>query len=135
MSLTNQDTGLYPASTVPQLQGIDYVELYVGNVTQSAHYFRTAFGFTPIAYAGLETGLRDRGSVVMRQGDCSLLLTTPLHSTGPVAEYVLQHGDGVKDIAFRVHNVEDVFNEAVRRGACPLQEPVALENEAGRVLK
>jgi 4-hydroxyphenylpyruvate dioxygenase len=71
----------------------------------------------------------------MQQGDCSLLLTALLHSTGPVAEYVLQHGDGVKDIAFRVENVERVFNEAVRLGAQPLQEPVVLEDQTGRVLK
>src|SRR5947207_3611250 len=114
MSLTNQGTDLYTASTVPQLQGIDYIELYVGNVIQASHYFRTAFGFTPIAYAGLETGLRDSTSVVMQQGECSLLLTAPLHSTGPVTAYVLRHGDGVRDIAFRVENVENVFNEAVR---------------------
>jgi 4-hydroxyphenylpyruvate dioxygenase len=135
MSLTNQGTDLQTPASVPHLQGIDYIELYVGNVTQAAHYFRTAFGFMPIAHAGLETGLRDRVSVVMQQGDCFLLLTAPLHSTGPVAEYVLQHGDGVKDIAFRVENVESVFNEVVRLGAQPLQEPTVLEDQTGRVLK
>ncbi len=104
-------------------------------MTQATHYFRTALGFTPIAYAGLETGLRDRASVVMQQGECSLLLTAPLHSTGPVADYVLQHGDGVKDIAFRVENVEKVFNESVRLGAQPLQEPAVLEDGTGHILK
>jgi 4-hydroxyphenylpyruvate dioxygenase len=135
MSFTNQDTAPRTASTLPQIQGIDYVELYVGNVTQAAHYFRTAFGFTPVAYAGLETGLRDRASIVMQQGECSLLLTAPLQATGPIAEYVLQHGDGVKDIAFRVENIEHAFGAAVRLGAQPLQEPTVLEDHDGRVLK
>jgi 4-hydroxyphenylpyruvate dioxygenase len=136
MSLTNQkSTDQQTTPTVPLLQEIDYIELYVGNVTQAAHYFRTAFGFTPIAHAGLETGLRDRTSMVMQQGNCSLLLTAPLHSTGPVAEYVLRHGDGVKDIAFRVENVEKVFNEAICLGAQPLQEPTVLEDHTGYVVK
>ncbi len=135
MSFTNHDTALRAASNVPSLQKIDYVELYVGNVTQAVHYFRTAFGFTPVAYAGLETGLRTSTSIVMQQGECTLLLTAPLGSTGPVAEYVLQHGDGVKDIAFGVENVEEVFNKAVHLGARPLQEPTVLEDQNGQILK
>jgi 4-hydroxyphenylpyruvate dioxygenase len=135
MSLTNQDAPLHATTNVPLVQSIDYVELYVGNVTQAAHYFRTAFGFTPIAYAGMETGVRDATSVCMQQGECTLLLTAPLHSTDSVADYVLRHGDGVKDIAFRVEQVEHAFNEAVRLGAQPVQEPTVLEDQAGRVLK
>lgn len=135
MSSTNQVTTPRTESVLPQLQGIDYIELYVGNVAQAAHYFRTAFGFTPIAYAGQETGLRDCTSIVLQQGACFLLLTAPLHSTGPIAEYVLRHGDGVKDIAFRVENVEDTFNAAVHLGAHPLLEPVTLEDHAGKVFK
>lgn len=134
-STTNQNTDSRTASIVPQLQGLDYVELYVGNVTQAAHYFRTAFGFTPIAYAGMETGARDSASIVMQQGECSLLLTAPLHSTGPIADYVLKHSDGVKDIAFRVENVESVFNAALHLGAQPLQEPTIHEDSAGRIVK
>lgn len=135
MSFTNQDTTPHTASSIPALQKIDYVELYVGNLTQAAHYFRTAFGFTPVAYAGLETGLRESASIVMQQGECSLLLTSPLHSNSPVANYVFQHGDGVKDIAFRVENVEEIFRAAVRLGAHPLQEPAVQEDHSGRVVK
>lgn len=135
MSLTNQDTPEQIAPTVLPLQGFDYIELYVGNLKQAVHYFRTAFGFTPIAYAGLETGLRDSTSVVMQQGACSLLLTSSLRSTGPIADYVSQHGDGIKDIAFRVENVENTFNAAIRLGAQPLQEPTLLEDQSGRVQK
>ena len=135
MSFTNQDPSPRLVSDIPLLQKIDYVELYVGNLTQATHYFRTAFGFTPVAYAGLETGRRESTSIVMQQGECSLLLTAPLHSTDPIAEYVLQHGDGVKDIAFHVENVEHVFNEAVRLGAQPLQEPTVLEDHSGQILK
>src|SRR3989442_13827307 len=90
VSLTNQDFVYIQEKNTPQLQGIDYIELYVGNARQAAHFYRTAFGFTPIAYAGLETGMRDRMSFVMRQGDCHLVLTAPLSSDGPIAEHV-QH--------------------------------------------
>lgn len=135
MSLDNKTLDLHRSSTVPHLLGVDYLELYVGNLTQAAHYFRAAFGFTPIAYAGLETGLRDRASLVMQQGECFLLLTSPLYSTGEVADYILKHGDGVKDIAFRVKDAESVFRAAVHLGAQPLQEPTLLEDQSGRIVK
>src|SRR5437868_13567917 len=106
VSLTTQDFVYTQEKNVPRLQGIDYVELYVSNARQAAHYYRTAFGFTPIAYAGLETGLRDRMSYVLQLGDCYLVVTSPLSSQGPVADYISQHGDGVKDIALRVSDVE-----------------------------
>ena len=135
MSLTNTDLASQQVGNSSQLEGIDYVELYVGNARQSAHYFRTAFGFKTVAYAGLETGLRDRVSYVMKQGDCHLVLTTPLSSEGPVAEYVQRHGDGIKDIGFRVKDVAEAFTRAVQLGAQPLLEPTVLEDKTGRVVK
>ena len=135
MSLTTQDFTYKREKNVPLLQGIDYIELYVSNALQAAHFYRTAFGFTPIAYAGLETGMRDRMSFVMRQGECHLVLTAPLTSDGPIAEQLQRHGDGVKDVAFRVDDVAEIFAEAVRRGARSLMEPTVLEDEEGRVIK
>lgn len=117
------------------LQGIDYIELYVGNALQAAHYYRTAFGFTPIAYQGLETGARDRVSYVMRQGDCSFMLTASMDPHSPIAEHVRLHGDGVKDIAFRVKDAGKAFEEAVQRGAQPLQEPVRVYDEMGAITR
>ncbi|MFY7848581.1 MAG: VOC family protein, partial [Bacteroidia bacterium] len=78
------------------INGTDYVELYVGNAKQAAHYYKTAFGFQELAYAGLETGLRDRTSYVLVQDKIRLVLTTPLDSQSPIAEHLRQHGDGVK---------------------------------------
>lgn len=135
MTLTNQQVLSEKAPVVPQLQGIDYVELYVGNARQSAHYYRTAFGFTPIAYAGQETGLRDQASVVLQQGESYLLLTAPLGPEGPIAEYVARHGDGVKDIAFRVEDARQAFDASVRWGARPLLEPTEFEDEHGSMIK
>src|SRR5574343_472429 len=84
------------------LLGTDYVEFYVGNAKQSAHYYKTAFGFQSVAYAGLETGLRDRCSYVLGQDKIRLVLTTPLVSDSPIAEHIKKHGDGVKVIALWV---------------------------------
>src|SRR3954470_10311788 len=84
------------------LNGTDYVELYVGNAKQAAHYYKTAFGFQSLAYAGLETGVRDKVSYVLVQDKIKLVLTTPLKSDHPIAEHIKKHGDGVKVIALWV---------------------------------
>lgn len=118
-----------------QYADFDYVDLYVGNTHQAAHYYRTAFGFEPLAYSGLETGERDRASLVMQQGKVRLVLTSALSPDSPVAEHVRVHGDGVKDIAFTVANAASAFEEAVRRGARPIMAPTVLEDETGRVVK
>jgi 4-hydroxyphenylpyruvate dioxygenase-like putative hemolysin len=99
-----------------RLDGIDHVEMYVGNAYQAAHFYRTTFGFTPVARAGLETGVRDRMSVAMEQGDVRLVLTSGLDPDSPISRHAALHGDGVKDVAFRVESVEDAFETAVRRG-------------------
>ena len=135
MALTDRDRKSLQESDALQLRGIDYIELYVGNARQAAHYFRTAFGFTPIAYAGLETGVRDRMSFVMRQDKSFLVLTSPMAPDGPIAEEVMGHGDAVKDIAFRVDNAAEAFDKVVRRGARPLMEPTVLEGDTGRIIK
>src|SRR5437763_14431136 len=83
------------------IQGIDYVEFYVGNAKQAAHFYRTAMGFNITAYAGPETGVRDRASYVLEQAKIRFVLTAPMFPHGEVAEHVLKHGDGVKDIALR----------------------------------
>ncbi|MCG9879011.1 MAG: VOC family protein, partial [Bacteroidia bacterium] len=84
------------------LNGTDYIELYVGNAKQAAHFYKTAFGFQSLAYAGPETGVRDRASYVLVQNKMRLILTTPLHSSSPIAEHHKKHGDGVKTLALMV---------------------------------
>src|SRR2546429_3073992 len=84
------------------IQNYDYLEFYVGNAKQAAYYFSNAWGFTPIAYAGLETGVRDRSSYVLEQGNVRFVLTSALGPEGEIADSVKLHGDGVKDIALRV---------------------------------
>jgi 4-hydroxyphenylpyruvate dioxygenase len=135
VSLTNQKRQLQQTSVRSQLQGIDYVELYVSNARQAAHYYQTAFGFVPIARAGLETGVRDRASVVLRQGECHLILTAPLSSNGPISHFIQVHGDSVSDIAFRVEDASQAFTEAVRGGADPILEPTEVRDAEGSVVK
>lgn len=135
MSLTNQRRQLQQTSVRSPLQGIEYVEFYVSNAHQAAHYYQTAFGFVPIAHAGLETGVRDRASVVLRQGESHLILTAPLGSDGPIARYIQMHGDSVSDIAFRVEDASQAFTEAVRGGAHPILEPIEVGDAEGSVVK
>ena len=117
------------------LFGTDYVELYVGNAKQAAHYYKTAFGFQSMAYAGLETGLRDRTSYVLRQGKIRLVLTSPLHSDSPVSEHIKRHGDGVKVIALWVEDASKAFEETTKRGAKPFMEPTVEKDEDGYVVR
>jgi 4-hydroxyphenylpyruvate dioxygenase len=118
-----------------QLRGIDYVEFYVGNAYQAAHFYRTVLGFRPVAYAGLETGSRDRTSYLMEQGQVRFLLTSAHEPRTPLAEHVHLHGDGVKDVAFRVDDVAEAFGIAVERGAKPVLEPTVFDGPDGRVVK
>lgn len=122
-------------TNILSLTGIDYIELYVGNALQAAHFYRTAFGFAPIAFQGLETGVRDRVSYIMHQEACFFILTAPLNPRSPIAEHVRLHGDGIKDIAFRVTDVAHTFEQAVRGGAQPLLEPTRIQDEAGTITK
>ncbi|HMS51666.1 MAG TPA: 4-hydroxyphenylpyruvate dioxygenase [Chitinophagales bacterium] len=115
------------------LNGTDYVEMYVGNAKQAAYYYQTAWGYELIAYAGLETGLKDRCSYVLKQGKIRLVLTAALTPDSPVAEHVRRHGDGVKVIALWVNDAEYSFNETVKRGAMPAFEPTTLTDEFGSI--
>ena len=117
------------------LKGIDYIEFYVGNAHQAAHFYRTTFGFLPVAYAGLETGVRDRVSFIMEQGQIRLILTAATSPDSEVAEHVRLHGDGIKDIAFVVDDATQVFAVAVERGATPVMEPSLFEDEECRLIK
>lgn len=99
------------------LLGTDYVEFYVGNAKQAAHFYKTAFGFQSLAYCGLETGVRDRASYVLQQGKIRLVLTTPLNSKSPINDHIVKHGDGVKVIALWVDDAEKAFYETIKRGA------------------
>jgi 4-hydroxyphenylpyruvate dioxygenase len=116
-------------------KGIDYIEFYVGNANHTAHFYRTTFGFTPLAYMGLETGVRDRASLVMQQQNVCLVLTSPLGPDGEIAEHLKRHGDGVKDIAFTVEDATATFKEVVRRGARPVMPPTVFEDASGKVIK
>jgi 4-hydroxyphenylpyruvate dioxygenase len=113
------------------LKGIDHVEFWVGNAKQAAAYYRALWGFTPVAYAGLETGLRDRASYVLVQNDIRFVFTAPLTPDGEVAEHVRTHGDGVRDIAFAVDDVRSAWEETTKRGARSALEPAELEGKKG----
>ena len=117
------------------LNGTDYVEFYVGNAKQSAHFYKTAFGFQSLAYAGLETGLKDRVSYVLQQDKIRLVLTTALTSDSPIGEHVKKHGDGVKVIALWVDDATKSFEETTSRGAKPFMEPIREEDENGYVIR
>ncbi|HEY8437417.1 MAG TPA: 4-hydroxyphenylpyruvate dioxygenase, partial [Candidatus Limnocylindrales bacterium] len=117
------------------LNGIDHVEFWVGNARQAAHYFRTLWGFTAIAYAGLETGVRDRTSHVMRRNDITIVLTGALGPDSEIAEHVHRHGDGVKDIAFAVDDAGASFAETTKRGARPALELAELDGGEDGILR
>ena len=136
---TAQDAGLRSATPPVRkndempLLGIDHIELYVGNGVQATHYFTQALGFRETAYAGLETGMRDRASHLVEQGRIRFLLTTPLHGSNEIARHIGDHGDGVKVIALSVPDAEEAYRVAVRRGARGLEEPHEESDERGAV--
>jgi 4-hydroxyphenylpyruvate dioxygenase len=130
------DTISRPAAASAQtdflpLKGIDHVEFWVANAKQAAAYYRALWGFTPVAYAGLETGVRDRASYVMVQNDIRFVFTAPLTADGELAEHVRRHGDGVHDIAFAVDDVASAWRETTARGARSALEPTELTGEKG----
>jgi len=116
------------------LNGTDYIELYVGNAKQAAHFYKSAFGFQSLAYAGPETGVRDRASYVLIQDKVRLVLTTPLRPDHPISKQLTAHGDGVKIIALWVDDAYDAYQQTTSRGAETYMEPQTLEDEHG-VLK
>jgi len=117
------------------LNGTDYVELYVGNAKQAAHFYKTAFGFQSKAYRGLETGSKDSVSYVLQQDKIRLVLTSPLSSKNPINEHMVKHGDGVKVIALWVDDAKLSWEETTKRGAKSFMEPTVEKDEHGEVVR
>jgi len=115
------------------LNGIDHVELWVGNAAQAAYFYEHAFGFRRVAFAGLETGIRDRSSHVLEQGRIRLVLTGALRSDSEIARHHARHGDGVRSIALSVPDVDEAYAEALGRGARGISNPADLTDEAGTI--
>ncbi len=115
------------------LDGWDHVELWVGNAKQAAYFYENGFGFTRIAYAGPETGLRDRASYVLEQGDVRLVVTSGLRSDSEVTRFACKHGDAARDIALRVPDAKEAYRQAVQRGATGLVEPHWVDDDFGKV--
>ena len=115
------------------LNGTDYIEFYVGNAKQSAYYYQQAWGYELVAYAGLETGLKDRASYVLQQGKIRLVLTTSLDPNSEITKHAARHGDGVKVLALWVDDAEKSFNETVKRGAKLYSPPQTFKDEFGEV--
>jgi 4-hydroxyphenylpyruvate dioxygenase len=116
------------------LQGTDYVEFYVGNAKQAAHYYMTAFGFQALAYAGPETGVKDRASYAVRQNKLTFVLTTPLRSHNEMADHIYKHGDGVKALALKVDDATSAWKETTNRGARSYLQPQHLKDRDGEVV-
>src|SRR5690606_35051826 len=115
------------------LHGTDFVEFYVGNAKQAAHYYQSAFGFQPLAYAGPETGVRQYASYVLQQGKIRLVFTTALRSDSKIAEHVKKHGDGVKVLTLCVDDARDAYQQTIQRGDIAYLAPEQLTDDQGEV--
>jgi 4-hydroxyphenylpyruvate dioxygenase len=115
------------------LEGWDHVELWVGNAKQAAYFYEHALGFTTTAYAGPETGVRDRASYVLEQGEIRLVVTSGLRADSEVTQFACRHGDGAKTIALQVPSAAEAYRQAVQRGARGIKEPRWVEDDFGRV--
>src|SRR5438034_9492365 len=116
------------------LHGTDYIEFYVGNAKQAAHFYKTTFGFQSLAYSGPETGTKDRASYAIRQNQLTFVLTTPLRPDNPTAEHVSKHGDGVKAIALKVKAATSAWEETTSRGGKSFLEPMTLTDGDGQLI-
>ncbi len=116
------------------LQGTDYVEFYVGNAKQAAHFYKTAFGFQSLAYAGPETGVKDKVSYAIRQHKLTFVFTTALRPNSTIAEHVHKHGDGVKFLALKVNDATDAWEQTTKRGGKSYQAPTILQDDNGEVV-
>ena len=117
------------------LNGTDYVELYVGNAKQAAHYYKTAFGFQSVAFSGLETGNKEEVSYVLQQDKIRLVLTSPLTPTNPINDHIVKHGDGVKVVALWVDDATKSWEETTKRGAKSYMKPQRMEDEHGHIIR
>lgn len=131
---TEVKPSVQPQTDFLPLQGTDYVEFYVGNAKQAAHYYMSAFGFQALAYSGPETGQRDRVSYVVRQHKLTFVLTTPLRDGNPIADHISKHGDGVKFLALRVDDATDAWEQTTKRGGRSFLEPQTLKDDHGQVV-
>jgi 4-hydroxyphenylpyruvate dioxygenase len=116
------------------LQGTDYVEFYVGNAKQAAHFYKTAFGFQSLAYAGPETGVKDKASYVIRQNKLTFVLTTPIKANNEIADHIYKHGDGVKFLSLKVEDATDAWLQTTQRGGKSYMEPTVLKDKEGEVV-
>jgi 4-hydroxyphenylpyruvate dioxygenase len=133
-SVSSPEIANNPVQDFLPLLGTDHIEFYVGNARQAAHFYMSAFGFQALAYAGPETGLRDKASYVVSQNKLIFVFTTAIRSEGPVAEFVSKHGDGVKFLSLKVEDAAGAWEETVRRGARSFLEPVTMKDEWGEVV-
>lgn len=133
-SIEKTENAFTAAQDFLPLLGTDYVELYVGNAKQAAHYYMSAWGFQPLAYAGLETGSKDRVSYVLQQDKIRLVLTSPLVAGGPINQHINDHGDGVKVVALWVDDAKYSYEQTTQRGAESALEPVVLKDKDGEVV-
>ncbi len=116
------------------LSGTDYIEFYVGNAKQAAHYYKTAFGFQSLAYAGPETGVKEKASYVIRQNKLTFVLTTPIKNDTKIADHIFKHGDGVKIIALKVEDATSAWEETTKRGGKSYLKPTKTEDENGELV-
>ncbi len=116
------------------LLGTDYIEFYVGNAKQAAHYYQNAFGFQLIAYAGPETGIKEKVSYVLQQNKVTFMLTTPLRSGNVIADHIAKHGDGVRAIALHVEDASKAWKETTHRGAKSYMQPTILKDKSGEIV-
>lgn len=133
-AITVQSENIHPAADFLPLQGTDYVEFYVGNAKQAAHFYKTAFGFQSLAYAGPETGIKEKVSYVIRQNKLTFVLTTPLRIGNPIADHIYKHGDGVKVLALKVDDATKAWEETTARGGRSYAEPTTMQDENGSVV-
>jgi len=134
MPTTSQKQNIQTQIDFLPLLGTDYVEFYVGNAKQAAHYYISAFGFSPLAYAGPETGVKDIASYVVRQNKLTIMLTTSLRPGNEIADHVYKHGDGVKVLALMVHDAKDAWEQTTTRGAVSHMKPKKLSDDDGEVI-
>jgi 4-hydroxyphenylpyruvate dioxygenase len=132
-TITSETTQTINTDFLP-LEGTDYVEFYVGNAKQAAHYYMSAFGFQALAYAGPETGVKDRASYAVRQHKLTFVLTTPLRTDNPIADHIYKHGDGVKALSLRVPDATSAWEETTKRGARSFMEPVKMKDNDGELV-
>ncbi|SDD61894.1 4-hydroxyphenylpyruvate dioxygenase [Niabella drilacis] len=133
------DTNLMASAAAPAvdflpLQGTDYVEFYVGNAKQAAHFYKTAFGFQSLAYSGPETGVKEKASYVVRQNKLTFVFTTPIKNCAEIEAHLTRHGDGVRMLALRVDDATDAWEQTTRRGGKSYMKPVKTADAQGEVI-